>query len=210
MSIRTVIMFVLAGMVSAGQAKDLGAWGDTWPVQEQSVLALIHDRLQAMQDSGQLADLQQQFREQVEAHTLRPVPVEGLQTDTEDHVSWYDPTFVAGQDVADAQGRVFVHRGDRVNPLSSLPLNTTLYFIDADDPRQVAWMKAQTPPTLKYKIILVNGNIREAADQLSARVYFDQQGVLTRKFGLTYIPAVVAQDGLRLKITSAAIKEAKK
>ncbi|KAB0545783.1 type-F conjugative transfer system protein TraW [Pantoea stewartii] len=199
----------LAGLASLtqAQAKDLGTWGDTWPVAEQSFLSLIHDRLQSMQDSGQLAELQQQFQQRVEQHTLRPAPVEGLQTDTQVHTSWYDPTFEAGQDVADAQGQVFIHKGERVNPLDTLPLSTTLYFIDGDDKRQVDWMKTQKPPTLTYKVILVNGNIRDAADRLSERIYFDQQGVLSRKLGLKYIPAVVTQEGERLKITSAAMPE---
>ncbi|MGR1292896.1 type-F conjugative transfer system protein TraW, partial [Klebsiella pneumoniae] len=66
-----------------GQAKDLGSWGDVWPVQEQSFLALIQDRLQGLQDNGQLAELQQQFQDRVVEHTLRPTPVEGLVTDTQ-------------------------------------------------------------------------------------------------------------------------------
>ena len=56
-----------------------------------------------------------------------------------------------------------------------------------------------------YKIILVNGNVREASDSLASRVYFDQQGVISRRLQLTYIPARVVQDGRRLKITSAAL-----
>ena len=85
-----------------GQAKDLGSWGDVWPVQEQSFLALIQDRLQGLQDNGQLAELQQQFQDRVVEHTLRPTPVEGLVTDTQAHTSWYDPTFEVGQTLADA------------------------------------------------------------------------------------------------------------
>lgn len=187
--------------------KDLGTWGDVWPVQEQSFLGFIHDRLQSMQDSGQLAELQQGFQDRVRAHTLRPAPVEGLVTDTEAHESFYDPTFVVGQDIADHRGQVFARKGDRVNPLATLPLGSALYFIDGDDPRQVAWMKAQTPPTLTYKIILVKGNIKSASDALSARIYFDQQGALTRRLGIHYIPALVTQEGMRLKIVSAAMKE---
>ena len=143
----------------------------------------------------------------MEAHALRPVPVAGLKADTREHVSWYDPTFTAEQNIADAQYHIFVHQGDRFNPLDTLSLNLTLYFIDSDDKRQIAWMKAQTPPTANYKIILVNGNVREASDSLASRVYFDQQGVISRRLKLTYIPARVVQDGRRLKITSAALPQ---
>lgn len=201
-----VLIFALTSPL-AGQAKDLGSWGDVWPVQEQSFLALIQDRLQGLQDNGQLAELQQQFQDRVVEHTLRPAPVEGLVTDTQAHTSWYDPTFVVGQTLADAQGQVFARQGDTLNPLDTLALNTTLYFIDGDDARQVDWMKAQTPPTPTYKVILVNGNIKSATDALSERIYFDQQGVLTKKLGIHYIPVMVRQDGRRLKVTSAPMKE---
>ncbi|EIY5102112.1 type-F conjugative transfer system protein TraW [Klebsiella variicola] len=202
-----IAVFLLAGLSPLSQAKDLGTWGDTWPVAEQSFLALIQTRLATMMNDGTLSALQHQFAQRVEAHALRPVPVAGLKADTREHVSWYDPTFTAEQNIADAQYHIFVHQGDRFNPLDTLSLNLTLYFIDSDDKRQIAWMKAQTPPTANYKIILVNGNVREASDSLASRVYFDQQGVISRRLKLTYIPARVVQDGRRLKITSAALPQ---
>ena len=200
-----IAVFLLAGLSPLSQAKDLGTWGDTWPVAEQSFLALIQTRLATMMNDGTLSALQHQFAQRVEAHALRPVPVAGLKADSREHVSWYDPTFIAEQDIADTQNHIFVHHGDRINPLDTVSLNLTLYFIDSDDKRQIAWMKAQKPPTPNYKIILVNGNVREASDSLASRVYFDQQGVISRRLQLTYIPARVVQDGRRLKITSAAL-----
>lgn len=206
---RHPILLLALCLPFAGMAKDLGTWGDVYPMQEQSFLSLIHNRLQAMKDSGQLTKLEEGFQDRVKQHTLRPAPVDGLLTDTQPHTLWYDPTFTVGSDIADLQGHVFAHKGDTVNPLSQVPMATTLYFIDADDSRQVAWMKAQMPPTVTYKVILVKGNIREAADALAERIYFDQQGDLTRKLGVKYIPAVVTQDGMKLKIVSAAMKESR-
>ncbi|HGE6932704.1 TPA: type-F conjugative transfer system protein TraW [Enterobacter cloacae] len=202
-----IAVFLLVGLSPLSQAKDLGTWGDTWPVAEQSFLEFIQTRLATMMNDGTLSALQHQFVQRVEAHALRPVPVPGLKADTREHVSWYDPTFTAEQDIADTQNHIFVHQGDRINPLDTLSLNLTLYFIDSDDKRQIAWMKTQKPPTPNYKIILVNGNVREASDSLASRVYFDQQGVISRRLQLTYIPARVIQDGRRLKITSAALPQ---
>lgn len=202
-----IAVFLLVGLSPLSQAKDLGTWGDTWPVAEQSFLEFIQTRLATMMNDGTLSALQHQFVQRVEAHALRPVPVPGLKADTREHVSWYDPTFTAELDIADTQNHIFVHQGDRINPLDTLSLNLTLYFIDSDDKRQIAWMKTQKPPTPNYKIILVNGNVREASDSLASRVYFDQQGVISRRLQLTYIPARVIQDGRRLKITSAALPQ---
>lgn len=190
-------------------AADLGVWGDVYPVQEQSMLGLIQQRLGDMQASGELAEKQQQFKDRVIENTLRPMPVDGLVTDTESHTHYVDPSITVAQDMADDKGQVFARQGQRINPLDTVSLASTLYFIDGDDKRQVAWMAQQTPPTVNYKVILVGGNIKEATSALNTRMYFDQQGVLSHKFALKYIPAVVSQEDQRLKVVSAAMPEAK-
>jgi len=37
------------------------------------------------------------------------------------------------------------------------------------------------------------------------RVYYDQQGSLTRRLGITQVPALVSQEGLRLRIDELAL-----
>lgn len=203
--LRTLILYLPLSVSAA----DLGVWGDVYPVQEQSMLGLIQQRLGDMQASGGLAEKQQQFKARVIENTLRPVPVDGLITDTEPHTHHVDPSITVAQDMADSQGRVFARQGQRINPLETVPLASTLYFIDGDDKRQVDWMAQQTPPTVNYKVILVGGNIKDMTTALNTRMYFDQHGVLSQKFALKYIPAVVSQDGKRLKVVSAAMPEAK-
>ena len=70
-----IAVFLLVGLSPLSQAKDLGTWGDTWPVAEQSFLAFIQTRLATMMHDGTLSALQHQFVQRVEAHALRPVPV---------------------------------------------------------------------------------------------------------------------------------------
>ena len=63
-------------------------------------------------------------------------------------------------------------------------------------------MKAQQPETLMVKIILVNGDVPKTSAALDSRIYFDQGGALSRRFGLTTVPARItaAPSGLRLRI----------
>lgn len=187
-------------------AKDLGAWGDLWPVQEQSMLSFIQQRLGDMEKSGQLAELQQGFKERVVENTLRPPPVAGLRTDTRAHTHRVDPSVSLSEDMADHNGTVFARKGQRINPLDTVSLPGPLYFLDADDKRQTDWL-AQQPAVLNRKVILVSGNIRDATKRLDTRIYFDQNGELSRRFGLTYIPAVVRQEGKTLVVTSVAMPE---
>lgn len=87
---------------------------------------------------------------------------------------------------------LFARQGEVMNPLQYVPFNQTLYFINGDDPAQVAWMKRQTPPTLESKIILVQGSIPEMQKALDSRIYFDQNGVLCQRLGIDQVPARVS------------------
>lgn len=189
-------------------AKELGTWGELYPIAEPDMLTTIHTRLKAMEESGELGQQQQAFKKRVIEHTLRPKPVEGLTLAQENRTHYVDPSFTVSQDLADLQGRVFARKGQVINPLDNVPFDQTLYFIDGDNREQLAWMEAQQPKTLRYRIILVNGDIRETTNKLDARIYFDQDGTLSRKFQLTSIPARVtlADDGKRLRVDTFALQ----
>ncbi|MHA3699942.1 type-F conjugative transfer system protein TraW [Yersinia enterocolitica] len=189
-------------------AKDLGIWGEMYPIAEQDMLTTIQTRLKAMEASGELAQEQEAFKKRVIEHTLRPKPVEGLMLAQENTTHYIDPSLTVSEDLKDHNGQVFARKGQVINPLDSVSFNDTLYFIDGDNPEQVAWMKRQKPATLQYRIILVNGDVRETTQALDARIYFDQDGVLSRKFALTAIPARVtlAEDHQRLRVDTFALE----
>ena len=100
----------------------------------------------------------------------------------------------------DMKGNVIARKGDSVNPLDKVAYNQTLYFIDGDNADQVKWVKHQIAGQSDFKIILVNGNIRETSETLDEQIYFDQSGVLTTKFGFDHTPVRITRDGWVLKI----------
>jgi len=204
------LLLILAIACSAG-AKDLGTWGDLYPVQEQDMLTFIQQRLKSMEADGSLAREQKAVQERVKAHILRPPPVAGLRLADKNETHYIDPTFTVDKDIADGKGMVFAHKGDRINPLEHVPFRETLYFIDGDDKRQIDWMKQQKPDTVISKIVLVNGNIKTSGESLDAQVYFDQNGTLCRKFQLDAVPArvTVAADGKRLRVDTFAMEGGK-
>lgn len=205
----TVARWLAAWLLTAPvQAADLGTWGDLYPITEPDMLVTIRERLGAMQESGELAAQQEAFKARVIENSLRPAPVAGLTLAPQDSTHFVDPSVVVSQDLADHQGRVFARKGERLNPLDVAPFVQTLYFIDGDDPRQLAWMRAQRPATLIHKVILVNGDIRKSTEQLDTRIYFDQGGVMSQKFALTAVPARVsaAPDGQRLQVDTVALE----
>ncbi|MHC0026562.1 type-F conjugative transfer system protein TraW [Enterobacter vonholyi] len=199
-----LMLFLLPGSLLA---KDMGTWGELYPVAEEDMLTTIQTRLKAMENSGEMAREQEAFKQRVIENTLRPKPVQGLHIAQENSTHYIDPSLTVSEDLKDHEGRVFARKGQVINPLDTVPFTETLYFIDADNPQQLTWMKAQKPGTLTYRVILVNGDIREATKALDTRIYFDQDGTLSRKFELKAIPARVtmAEDKRRLRVDTFAI-----
>lgn len=166
------------------------------------MLTLINERLEGLEKSGQLEKLMTEFKQRVIDNSQRPPPVEGIQRADRYQQRWFDPSIKLTEDIKDNEGRVFARKGDVLNPLKTVPFMQTLYFIDGDDPDQMAWMKRQVPETVMSKIILIKGSVPDTSEALDSRIYFDQNGVLSARFGLTKVPARItpAPSGERLNI----------
>lgn len=183
-------------------AKDFGRLGEVYPVAEPDMLDTLTARAQSLVDSGAWAQEMDAFRQRVERNSQRPAPVEGIGKSIHYSERFFDPSVVLSGDLQDMAGRVFARQGEVINPLATVPFAQTLYFIDGDDADQVAWIQRQRPQTLMVKIILVNGDIPRTSTTLDSRVYFDQGGALSRRFGLTTVPVRItaAPSGLRLRV----------
>lgn len=191
---RAVAGALLAMLSLQAGAAELGTYGDTWDIRERNLIAVLKDNLKEHFAGRSQADIERDMQKKAEDEAMRPPPVAGLTTARETHSRLFDPSFTVQRDIADQNGVVFAHKGQVVNPFDVIPVfDETLYFIDADDDRQIAWMKQQVPHTTTSRVILVNGNVRDSADALGSRVYFDQTGNITKKFGITQVPAEVKQ-----------------
>lgn len=171
-------------------AKDLGTIGDVWEIQEQNLLSLIDERLNAQFGGKSEAEIQAEVQKRVTENALRPPPVL-LPVAKVDSERSFDPSYTVERDLADHKGRVFAHKGQVVNPFDAVPFARTLIFIDGDDEKQIAWLKSFKPETQIVKIILLNGNLREATEKLDTDLYFDQNGALVNRFGIKAVPSVI-------------------
>ena len=57
----------------------------------------------------------------------------------------------------------------------------------------------------RVKPILVAGSYLDLMKRWQIPVYYDQQALLTRKFGIERVPALVSQEGMRLRIDELAL-----
>ena len=191
---KVILLALLTAFSSAALAEDLGVIGETFPIQEPDMIEAIQQRLEAMQDSGELAREHDALREKSRSYARRPEGV-GLPRAVTYRARPIDPSFTLSQDIVDAEGRVLFAKGLKINPLKYRPLTRALCFLDGDDPLQVAWSQQACPDMLDSKVILVNGDVLEAANTLQRQVFFDQKALLVTRFDVRAVPAVVRQSG---------------
>lgn len=187
--------------VKAPQAKDpqvvdLGVYGETFPIEEKSLLDIIKAKLQALAASGKLEDHQQIILRKAKEQLNRPPPVKNIRRTTIPRSFGWDPSITVPYDLKDHKGQVFYRKGTKVNPLDTHLFRCPFLFVDGDDPEQVAWAVQQhqiAEALHKPKIILVQGAPFELSKKLDLPIYFDQSGILVKKFGITQTPAQVSQ-----------------
>ena len=185
-------------------AADLGVRGALFPISEVDLLDLIGAKLKAAKASGKINALNQAFAKRSVASVERPAAVPGL-SPTQEPRSWlYDPTFTVPRDYADQNGRVFAHAGDRINPLLRMPdFDRVMVFLDGDDASQVAYALAvlHRYGGQRTRLILVKGSPVALMRREKTPVFFDQLGLLSDKFRLSHVPALIVREGDRLRIS---------
>ena len=199
-----VVMVALSMATSPLGAKDYGTLGTTWAIAEPDLLQVIRARLMAAEQNGTLANMNAKFVAAAEASAQRPHAVAGITPATADRHWLFDPSVTLAEDIRDARGGLIAAKGQRFNPLHVVGLAHAFAFIDGDDSNEVAWAIKQGPPD-KLWIVLTKGSPIDRMKALQRRFYFDQQGVLTTRFGIEHTPALLEQKGDALEIREVAL-----
>lgn len=202
------LILLMTIMTQPAQGKDLGTYGQTFKIAEESLLSVIQRKLQAIVDSGKLEGYQQDLQNKVKQSLTRPTPLDHITHTKEPRTFTYDPSIVVQQDLKDHKGQVFYQKGQRVNPLHTRKLTKPLLFIDGDEISHLNWLKQKLSEHPHAKIILVRGSPFELMEKNDWTVYFDQAGKLTAKLGIKQVPAIVTQAGDQLQIDEEIPDEA--
>jgi conjugal transfer pilus assembly protein TraW len=199
-----ILLIVSIALSRYSYAKDFGVVGHSYEIIEQDIIEYIKAKL-ANQD---LEALNEEMREKVKARLSRPEPVAGIIDAKENREYYYDPAFILEADIRDHKGQLIHAKGTEINPLSRIPLGKVLIFINGDNEKQVEYAFQQYKELQeKAKIILTRGSPLELEKAHNdVWIYFDQFGALTKKLGIKAVPALVKQEGLKLKISEVALK----
>ena len=198
---RTALLAAAILLALPARAQDLGVIGPVYPIAEPSLLEVILAHLREAQATGVLAQLQRDTQKKVKRGIEEPAPVAQITKTTQARSFYYDPSIVVPYAITDAQGTVIVAPGTKVNPLDTVSLSKALLFIDARDAAQVGRARSVLDARGgKVKLILIGGSYLELMHRLKRPVFFDQQGQLTARLGIRHVPALVTQEGKRLRI----------
>ena len=136
-----------------------------------------------------------------------PAEVLGLARVETARTYYFDPTFVLDRNIVDENGSLLFPAGTRKNPLDVVSLSKHLLFFDARDVRQVAKARELIARYQgRVKPILVGGSYIDLMKAWNTPVYYDQEGTLVRKLGITGVPAIVSQEGSRLRIDEVTVR----
>jgi len=194
-------LLCLSVIPSYSLASDLGVVGPTYEIAERDLIEVMKDKFRRMERTGELVKVQENYKKQVLDAVEKPKPVPGIKNTETAQTYFVDPTWTLDRNVVDEKGNLLFPSGTKVNPLDYAPLTQQLLFFDQRERSQVAFAKRFIEQsTARVKPILVGGEPLKLMRQWKREVYYDQGGVLSRAFLLKHSPAIVSQDGKRLRI----------
>ena len=200
-------LLIAIGIVEITMANDLGKLGNTFKIEEEAFTQMMKRKLAEIDMEAEREKMQKIAIDRVE----NPVAVIGISHADENRTFYFDPTYRLDEDAVLPCGKVLHKAGTTVNPLEHMDLNRRLFFVDSREASQVEWLQGQLNNPLpeqkepvEDRIILVGGSVFKLKEILGQKhedkVYFDQSGELTTRFGIKHSPAIAVQEELKIRI----------
>ena len=127
----------------------------------------------------------------------------GIAPAAEERSRLFDPAITVARDIRTSEGTVIAAAGTRVNPLERMPLTRDLLFVDGRRDAEIAWALAHERPS---KIVLLAGRPLDLMRRHQRPFFFDMDGRLAARFGLSLTPVLVEQAGTQLRITEFPVE----
>lgn len=190
-----------AGASTRAAAAHLGTIGPVYAITEPDLMVEIDTTLRQATADGRLARFETEARTRILRGIEDPPPIAGITKATSRRTRFHDPSMVVPEAITDAAGRIVVAAGTRVNPLDTVTLSKPLLFFDGRDDAQVTRARELLDRHRgAMKPVLTAGSWLALMRRWKQPVYFDQHGQITARLGITRVPALVTQEGRRLRI----------
>jgi len=114
----------------------------------------------------------------------------------------FDPTYTLPRDIV-GNGKVLWPKGTTINVYERIR-TTSRTIVIADDPEHFLWLRDVAKPQAGDRVFLAGGNVLVRMRAEQRRLYVLDARVVER-FGLAAVPAIVRQEGNRLRVTEYAL-----
>ena len=188
------LCFFIGALFQITEAKDYGVFGKVFDIAETDLIEQIKERLQNLEKTGTLKDIQREIQRGIVKNIKTPKPIANIVKTEHPRTFEFDPTIELTVDLKDHKGKVFAKKGTKYNPLEMISFRKPLLFVDGDDANQVKWAMSKMDKFKLSKITLVKGSPLELEERLGIPIYFDQYGTLTKRIGIKQVPAIVLQE----------------
>jgi conjugal transfer pilus assembly protein TraW len=193
-------------LINICKARDLGVHGTVFKITENNLLHVIEQRLQKLKNTGQIEDAQQKIAKRIQAQMQSPQPNETIRHTSQPRQFLWDPTLIVEENIKDHQGNIIIHKGTRVNPLDHVSWGKPILLIDGEAKDQIEYANGFKD----QKLILIKGKPIEFEQQLQRPIYFDQGGLIIKKFGIKQVPCRISQQGKHLLVEEIELKQARR
>ena len=185
-------------------AKTLGSYGNIYEIKEPDLVTVIKQTLEQEKKDGTIDRVEADGKKRIINHVEHPDPVPGISTATRSRSWFIDPTFTERKDVV-AFGHVVIPKGYSYNPLKYGNLKHKYLFVDARDPKQENLAFQFLHDDITHRVVLTGGSYADMSRKIHRQVFYDQSGYLTKRFGITEVPAYLSQEGMKIKIEVVAL-----
>lgn len=171
------------------------AYGPIAPIIEEDARTTIRTRFQA-----KLPEFKQQLADSLRTHRVPATP--RPTTDTA-RTLLVDPSLVLTTDVITSDGRLLARAGDRLNPLTTIPLLRTYLLLNAEDSRQLAWAARElaSAPGRPTTVLLTEGRLEKATSHFPPNTpVYPAPPTLFARFPIDSVPARVSRAADQLRI----------
>lgn len=174
--------------------KDLGVYGNLYPIEEVDLLAYIQERAKQVDQEELNKKMREDFEHSLEVSLNVPEAKEV-------RTRYVDPSITVTSPVYDHKGHVIAPSGD-INPLEKIQLTDTIVALKESQMGIIPELKKYHKNLL---LLLTDGNLQRAAEKIGQMVYKADSHMLER-LGVEKVPSVITEEGTKLRVEEIPVK----
>lgn len=203
--VRLLAIPLLLATALGAQVLTVGNGGKVYEFAEKDILVEIRDSLDKNQD-----EIKQKFEvaKKKTVEKMKHYRLDGLNVlppAKADRVFYPDMTYVLEKEIVGPDGNVIYPKGYSYTITDYVSLPFEMVVFNADDPAQVAWVKAKKLNKKLGEVLMISGGSPvDAMKELKCPVYF-ALNKLQQRFSLQHTPSRIVQIGSKIKVTEVCL-----